>query len=102
MLLAFVLAQVAGPALPVHARPAAIPCPTEPTDDVVVCARSQESFRLRSVPPAETRPAVPKAEIGFAGGKLAAEAEQVELLAGQQSKRLMIRWTVPLGRNAKR
>ena len=102
MLVAVALVQaVAGPSLPVARRPSAAPCPVGATADVVVCARPQDSYRLKPLPPRADEPAIPKAAVGFAGGTLAAEAEQATLAAGQQSRRLMLRWKVPLGRREK-
>lgn len=103
MLLAFALLQaVAGPPLPLTRRPVATPCPpAASTDDVVVCARSQDAYRLVPLPPRPDAPAVPKAEIAFGGGRLAAEAEQATMAGDQQSRRLMVRWKIPLGRKPK-
>ena len=102
MLAIALLQAVAGPSLPVaRARPVT-PCPVDQTGDVVVCARSPDAFRLKPLPPRPDEPAIPKAEIGLGGTRLAAEAEQATLAGGQQSQRLMLRWKIPLGRKAKR
>lgn len=100
VLLAIALLQaVAGPVLPVTRRPAVSPCPlAASTEDIVVCARPSDAYRLKALSPRADEPAIPKAEIGFAGGRLAAEAEQATLAGGQQSQRLMLRWKLPLGR----
>uniref|UniRef100_UPI00157659C6 hypothetical protein n=1 Tax=Sphingomonas bacterium TaxID=1895847 RepID=UPI00157659C6 len=46
-------------------------------------------------------PALPRAEIGLGGGKLAAEAEAAGLPGGIPVNRLMLRWRIPLGRKPK-
>jgi hypothetical protein len=98
------LAQaMAGPHLPAPPRPRSdAPCPVGEAGDVVVCARNQDAYRLKPLPPRADEPALPKAEFGLGAARVAAETEQAQLAGGAQSKRLMIRWKLPLGRKAKR
>lgn len=97
--LTFMLAQaVAGPMLPPRPRSDA-PCPVAADpQEVVVCARDQESFRLRPLPGPDSDLGLPRARTSLAGGTLAAEAEQGMLANGQSVPRLMLRWRVPIGR----
>lgn len=95
---------VAGPHLPAPPRPRSDkPCPVsaEP-GDVVVCARSQDAYRLKPLPSAPDEPVIPKAEFGLGATRVAAETEQTQLAGGAQSKRLMVRFKIPIGRKAKR
>lgn len=95
------LQTVSGPPAPVPARrPSDRPCPVaQPGEDIVVCARRNDEFRLKSMPErfvAERTP--PKAQIGIAGvGTLAAEAEQGADAQGAPINRAMIRLRIPLG-----
>ncbi len=101
MLMTLVFVQaVAGPFLPAAPRPRSDkPCPVVAgSTDVVVCGRNDDRYRLRTMPQEEERLAIPKAETHIGNTALAAETEQVMLAGGQQSKRLMVRWKVPLGR----
>lgn len=100
MLLLLLAQAVAGPRLPAPPRPRSDkPCPivTDSTD-VVVCGRTDDRYRLRPLPQALDEQLVPKAEMRIGNTALAAETEQAMLAGGQQSKRLMVRWKVPLGR----
>lgn len=93
--------QVAGPPAPVQIRPAPErPCPApKPGEEIVVCARASESFRLEPLPErfvAERPP--PKAETSIAGvGIVAAEVEQGADAQGGPVNRAMIRLRIPLG-----
>lgn len=92
------LQAVSGPVLPLPPRPRSdAPCPIVNTADVVVCARPGDAYRLRPLPDRAEEPAIPKAEVRIGNTALAAETEQATLAGGQQSKRLMLRWKVPLG-----
>lgn len=68
----------------------------------MVCARNQDAYRLKPLPSEPDEPAIPKAEFGVGRARVAAETEQTQLAGGAQSKRLMIRWKLPIGRKAKR
>lgn len=98
-MIVLLLAQaISGPVLPVVRRPVPQACPPAGgADDVVVCARPQDEYRLQPLPPRPDEPLLPAAEIGLGGTRLAAEAEQATLAGGQQTKRLMVRWKIPLG-----
>lgn len=101
MLPALLLAQaVAGPVLPASPQPRAhIPCPpATDTTDVVVCAANPDRFRLKPLAPRPDPQALRPAELHLGSAVLAAEAEQATLTAGQQSRRLMMRLKLPLGR----
>ena len=93
--------QVAGPPAPAPPRrPSDRPCPVpQPGEDIVVCARPNDSFRLKPVPErysAERAP--PKAEASIPGfGAIVAEAERGADAQGAPINRAMIRLRVPLG-----
>ncbi len=100
-LLMFAL-QMAGPPDGVPTRRAAErTCPVaRPGEEIVVCARSDDRYRLRPLPEPPTEEwLVPKAEIGIAGvGKVAVEAERAADAQGAPINRAMIRLRVLLGR----
>ena len=106
MMIALVLVAqaVAGPQLPAPSRPRSdAPCPVvNDSDDVVVCGRSNDRYRLKPLPQGVERQGLPKAELNLGSAALAAEAEQAALAGGQQSQRLMVRLTLPLGRKKAR
>ena len=97
----FLALQAAGPPVPASARRLPDrPCPVaRPGEEIVVCARPQEEFRLGPLPDryvGERTP--PKAAVGIAGvGTVSAEAEQGADAQGGPVNRAMIRLTVPLG-----
>jgi hypothetical protein len=96
---ALLLQAVAGPVLPPKPPRHDVPCAANSEGgEIVVCARPNDAYRLKSLPDRADDPAIPKAEIGLGAGRLAAEAEQATLASGTQSQRLMIRWKLPLGR----
>ncbi len=100
MLATLILLQaVAGPVLPLPARPrVSAPCPVIATDDVVVCARSNEPFRLRPLPDRPERDGPPRAAIRLGNTSLAAEVEQATLAGDVPSRRAMLRLRLPFGR----
>ncbi|WP_254555475.1 hypothetical protein, partial [Salmonella enterica] len=71
----------------------------KPGEEIIVCARPSDRFRLKPLPErftAERRP--PKAETTIAGvGTLAAEAERGADAQGAPINRAMIRLRIPLG-----
>lgn len=73
------------------------PCGADPDpEEVVVCARGNEQFRLRPLPPRPERSVIPKAETRLFGQVVGAvEAEQVGLDNGMQSKRMMLKLKMP-------
>jgi hypothetical protein len=93
--------QVAGPPAPVVVRPAPQPrCPTpRPGEEIIVCARPNDVFRLKPLPDrfiAERTP--PKAQRAIPGvGTVALEAEQAADAQGGAINRAMIRLRIPLG-----
>jgi hypothetical protein len=93
--------QVAGPPAPVAAKPVTErPCPApKPGEEIVVCARPNDQFRLKPLPErytAERSP--PKAETSIAGvGTVSAEAEQARDAQGGAINRAMVRLRIPLG-----
>lgn len=95
-----ILQAVAGPALPaprpVKPRPVVPTCiPSTDPNDITVCARTDEPYRLKKLPAGMERDeALPKAQIGVAGGTLAVEGEQAEV-GGIPSRRAMVRFKVP-------
>ncbi len=99
------LQMVAGPPAPVPPRRASDrPCPVaQPGEDIVVCARPNDQFRLKPLPDrfvADRTP--PKAETSIAGvGRVAAEVEQGADAQGGVINRAMIRLRIPLGRAAR-
>lgn len=93
--------QVAGPpAATPPKRPSERPCPVpKPGEEIVVCARPNDAYRLKPLPEryvAERAP--PKAETAIAGvGTVAAELEQAADAQGAPINRAMIRLRIPLG-----
>ncbi len=93
--------QAAGPPAPIPPKPRSDkPCPVaRPGEDIVVCARPQDEFRLKPLPEryiAERTP--PKAQVAIPGvGTVSAEAEQGADAQGGAINRAMIRLKVPLG-----
>ena len=63
-------------------------------DEIVVCARSDEEFRLRPLPDRYERRA-PRAEFDLGGAKLAPEVEQGSV-GGIPTNRVMLRLKIPL------
>lgn len=92
---------VSGPPAPVPTRRVSErPCPiAQPGEDIVVCARPSDRYRLKPLPQgfaAERDP--PKAEMNIAGvGAVAAEVEQGRDAQGGPINRAMIRLRIPLG-----
>lgn len=93
-------ATVAGPVLEKRSRVApAVRCGTAgPDGEIVVCAKTQEEFRLK---PLSDRyraddPALPRAETSILGGKarVAADAEQGSV-GGFPTNRAMVRLKMP-------
>lgn len=93
-------AAVAGPVLEKPRRPTNdMRCGKPgPDGEIVVCAKSQEEFRLRPVPERYVvdTPALPKAETSILGGKakIAGEVEQGDV-GGFPTNRAMVRLKVP-------
>ncbi|KKI19610.1 hypothetical protein XM50_08505 [Sphingomonas sp. Ag1] len=91
---------VAGPPAPVARAPVERPCPVaKPGEEIIVCGRSGDAFRLKPMPDryAPER-APPKAETAINGvGTLAAEAERAADAQGAPINRAMIRLRVPIG-----
>ncbi len=95
--------QVAGPpaALPARRAPDR-PCPVaKPGEEIIVCARPDDAYRLKPMPERFTpERSPPKAEAAIAGlGTVAAEVEQARDAQGAPINRAMIRLRVPLGGN---
>lgn len=90
------LQAVAGPpALDLKAFRAPRPCrPPAPGEDIVVCARTGDEFRLKPLPPKTSEAALPKAEVGVGSAKVSAETEQGSV-GGFPSNRAMIRLKMP-------
>ncbi|WP_419809622.1 hypothetical protein [Sphingomonas sp.] len=89
---------VAGPFLPAPSRPRGdAPCPPPSADgEVVVCARDQERYRLRTPPTVDGRDGPPRAAVRvFGDAKLGAEAEQGRDAQGGPINRIMVRLKVP-------
>jgi hypothetical protein len=97
----FALQAVAGPSAPLPPRRAPErPCPVaQPGEEIVVCARSNDTFRLKPLPDrfvAERTP--PKAQKTIAGvGTVSAELEQGADAQGGPVNRAMVRLRIPLG-----
>lgn len=95
--------QAAGPPVPLPPRRSSDrPCPVaRPGEDIVVCARPNDQFRLKPLPDhfvVEREP--PKAAVAIAGvGALAAEVEQGADAQGGPINRAMVRLRIPLGRS---
>ncbi len=92
------LQMVSGPVLPV-ARPrrSDAPCPATPaaSDEVIVCGRDDDRYRLKPLPLRPEEPLIPKAAMALPGGaKAAAEVEQGSV-GGVPSNRLMLRLSKP-------
>ena len=88
------LAQaVAGPNLPPPPRPRSdAPCPISTNDEVVVCGRTDDHYRLRPLPARAEEAAIPKAEIGLGHGtRLGLEVEQGQDAQGGPINRAMVR-----------
>ena len=103
-MIVLLLAQaIAGPVLPAVATPHVRQrCPTDLSpDEVVVCARDPDAYRLKAVAPTAVGDGLPPAAVRIGKSTLAAEAEQAQLLGGAQSQRLMVRLKVPFGGKAK-
>lgn len=66
------------------------PCVSERPDDIVVCGRDDQPYRLAPLPEKYVSPLIPKASISILGGEGAVEAEQGDV-GGIPSKRLMTR-----------
>ncbi len=93
MLTLFLAQAVAGPNLPAPPRPRSdAPCPVASGDEVVVCGRADDRYRLRPLPAGADKPAIPKAEIGLGHGtRLGVEAEQGQDAQGGPINRAMVR-----------
>lgn len=90
------LQAVSGPQLSDTTRLRAIPdCPrSDDSDEVVVCGRRAEPYRLKRIPERYEDSLLPKAEIGIGGAKLAVEGEQGNV-GGIPSNRAMMRLKLP-------
>lgn len=91
---------VAGPSSPAKPIPVEHPCPAaQPGEEIVVCARPNDQFRMRPLPErfmAERAP--PKAATTIKGvGTVAMEADQGADAQGAPITRAMIRLRVPIG-----
>ena len=99
MLLLVLLASQAGPP---DLLPATSPklsarreCRTDQTgDEIVVCGRSDEEFRLRPLPDRYERSAA-RAEFDLGGAKLAPQVQQGSV-GGIPTNRVMLRLRIPL------
>ena len=93
-----VLQVVSGPVLPVvRPRRSDAPCAATPaaSDEVVVCGRDDDRYRLKPLPPRPQEPLIPKAAMALpGGGRAAAEVEQGSV-GGVASNRLMLRLSKP-------
>ena len=92
------LQVVAGPVLPV-ARPrrSDAPCPVAQAagDEVIVCGRNDDRYRLKPLPPRPEAPLIPEAAMVLpGGGKATAEVEQGSV-GGVASNRVMLRLSKP-------
>ena len=100
--IAFALQAVAGPpGLPpspkLRAAPRCTPDPDAAPDDVVVCGRRDEPYRLKPLPELYVTPdRLPKAEADVGVGKLAVETEQGSDAQGGAIPRAMVRLKIPL------
>ena len=91
---------VAGPPAPVMRAPTERPCPVaQPGEEIVVCARPNDRFRLKPLSGQYTAErAPPKAEAAIKGvGAVAVEAERAADAQGAPINRAMIRLRVPIG-----
>lgn len=69
--------------------------PTASGDDIVVCGRGQEQYRLRALPPRVAGPLLPRAETGLIGkSKIGVEAEDAGV-GGFTSHRAMVKLKIP-------
>lgn len=90
---------VAGPVLPKPRPPAtARRCPDRGEgDDVVVCARPSDAYRIPTIPDYSSPMTLPAARTDIAGvGTVSAETEQGNV-GGFVSNRAMIRLKIPFG-----
>ena len=102
MLVLLVLQAVSGPPAPApEKRPSSDyrPCPRGDDDEVVVCARSPDEFRLEPLPDRFVQPSVlPRAEMRvFGDSKISLDAEQGADAQGGAINRAMVRLKIPLG-----
>lgn len=91
---------VAGPPSPAKQVPVERPCPApQPGEEIVVCARPNDRFRLKPLSDRYTAErAPPKAETAIDGvGTVAVEAERAADAQGAPINRAMIRLRVPIG-----
>ena len=91
---------VAGPPAPAKPIPLERPCPpAKPGEEIVVCARPNDQFRVRPLPERFTvERGPPKAETAVNGvGTVAVEADQGADAQGGPITRAMIRLRVPIG-----
>lgn len=84
---------VQGPALPVdpHRRITPKCVQTADSDEVVICGKVEEPYRLKHVSDDYEAPLIPKAETSVLGGTLTAEGEQGSV-GGVASPRAMARF----------
>ena len=96
-----VLQAIAGPPAPVAARkvPVERPCPAPTAGEVVVCARSNEQYRLKPLSGRYVEPTgLPLAEMRvFVDSKVSLAAEQGADAQGGAINRAMVRLKIPLG-----
>ena len=102
MLVLLVLQAVSGPPAPVPERRSSSdyrPCPRGSDNEVVVCARPPDEFRLKPLPDRYVQPAgPPRAEMRvFGDSKLSLDAEQGADAQGGAINRAMVRLKIPLG-----
>lgn len=91
---------VAGPPAPTGPVRVEQPCPVaQPGEEIVVCARPNDGFRLKPLADRYTPERTPpKAETTINGvGSVAVEAEQAADAQGTPINRAMIRLRVPIG-----
>lgn len=91
---------VAGPPAPTKPVKVERPCPVaQPGEEIIVCARPNDDFRLKSLADRYTpERAPPKAETAINGvGTVAVEAEQAADAQGAPVNRAMIRLRIPVG-----
>lgn len=77
---------------------AAATCAEATGDEIVVCARPDETVkhRVEVLPPTPVEPLLPKAEMKLFGDVIGTiENEAVQLPGGVQSNRLMVRMKIP-------
>lgn len=92
------LQAVAGPALPVPDRLRATPrCDAERTgEDIVVCGRRDDPYRLKPLPERYQDTLVPRAETTIIGNVKGAVETEAAAVGGVPSKRVMARLKIPL------